>query len=135
MTNDLKEFFTFLSFPSVSIDPKHRQDVRDYGKWIIRKLSAMGLSTELHETPEHPIVIGLDEVSNMETEGGQFVLAFCIGGIKMEFLHQVLEAGARRRLIVSQLLAAADVTKATREARNVIAEIQLESVLVTRFSC
>ena len=57
MTEDLKELFTFLSFPSVSTDSKHRQDVRDCADWIIRKLSAMQLTTELHETPGHPIVI------------------------------------------------------------------------------
>ena len=57
MTDDLKELFTFLSFPSVSTDSKHRQDVRNCAEWIIRKLSAMQLATELHETPGHPIVI------------------------------------------------------------------------------
>lgn len=57
MTDDLKELFTFLSFPSVSTDSKHRQDVRDCAEWIVRKLSAMQLVTELHETPGHPIVI------------------------------------------------------------------------------
>jgi len=57
MTDDLKELFTFLSFPSVSTDSKHRQDVRNCAEWIIRKLSAMQLTTELHETPGHPIVI------------------------------------------------------------------------------
>ncbi|MFN4874197.1 MAG: dipeptidase, partial [Akkermansiaceae bacterium] len=34
-----------------------RQDVRDCAEWIVRKLSAMQLTTELHETPGHPIVI------------------------------------------------------------------------------
>jgi acetylornithine deacetylase/succinyl-diaminopimelate desuccinylase-like protein len=57
MTDDLRELFTFLSFPSVSTDSKHRQDVRDCAEWIIGKLSAMQLTTELHETPGHPIVI------------------------------------------------------------------------------
>lgn len=57
MTDDLRELFTFLSFPSVSTDSKHRQDVRDCAEWLIKKLSAMQLTTELHETPGHPIVI------------------------------------------------------------------------------
>ena len=65
--------------------------------------------------------IGLEEVTKMEAEVGQFVPAFCIGGIKLENLPQVLEAGAKRCVIVSQLLTAADVTKTTREAREVIA--------------
>lgn len=56
----------------------------------------------------------------MEAEVGQFGPAFCIGGIKMENLPQVLAAGARRCVIVSQLLTAPDVAKATAEVRNAI---------------
>lgn len=65
--------------------------------------------------------IGLEEISKMETEVGQHVPAFCIGGIKMKNLPQVLAAGAKRCVIVSQLLTAADVSHATAEARKVIA--------------
>lgn len=65
--------------------------------------------------------IGLEDVATMETEVGQFVPAFCIGGIKMENLPQVLAAGARRCVIVSQLLTAPDVSQATAEARKAIA--------------
>ncbi len=61
MTPELRELFTFLSFPSVSTDSKHRQDVRDCAEWIVRKLSALQLATELHETPGHPIVIARNE--------------------------------------------------------------------------
>lgn len=61
MTDDLKELFTFLSFPSVSTDSKHRQDVRDCADWIVSKLSSMQLVTELHETPGHPIVIARNQ--------------------------------------------------------------------------
>ena len=64
--------------------------------------------------------IGLEEVSTMEAEVGRFVPAFCIGGIKMENLTKVLNAGAKRCVIVSQLLTAADVIKATAEAKKVI---------------
>lgn len=65
--------------------------------------------------------IGLEEVAKMESEVGQFLPAFCIGGIKMENLSEVLAAGARRCVIVSQLLTAADVAEATADAREVIA--------------
>lgn len=65
--------------------------------------------------------IGLEEVSTMEAEVGRFVPAFCIGGIKMENLTKVLNAGAKRCVIVSQLLTAADVIKATAEVKKVIA--------------
>lgn len=64
--------------------------------------------------------IGLEEVSKMETEVGRFVPAFCIGGIKMENLTEVINAGARRCVIVSQLLTAADVINAAADARKVI---------------
>ncbi len=64
--------------------------------------------------------IGLEEVAKMEAEVGQFVPAFCIGGIKMDNLPQVLAAGAKRCVIVSQLLTAPDVSQATAEARKVI---------------
>jgi thiamine-phosphate pyrophosphorylase len=64
--------------------------------------------------------IGLEEVAKMESEVGQYVPAFCIGGIKMENLTEVIEAGARRCVIVSQLLTAPDVTKATAEAKHAL---------------
>lgn len=61
MTPELRELFTFLSFPSVSTDSKHRQDVRDCAEWIVSKLGAMRLNAELHETPGHPIVIARNQ--------------------------------------------------------------------------
>jgi len=64
--------------------------------------------------------IGLKEVAKMESEVGQYVPAFCIGGIKMENLTEVLEAGARRCVIVSQLLTAPDIQKATAEAKRAL---------------
>ena len=39
---------------------------------------------------------------------------FCIGGIKPQNLELVLASGARRVVIVSSLLQAEDVTKATQ---------------------
>jgi len=57
MTADLQELFDFLAFPSVSTDSKHKGDVRNCANWIVTKLSGMGLKTELHETPGHPIVV------------------------------------------------------------------------------
>ncbi len=45
---------------------------------------------------------------------------FCIGGIKLENLPEVLEAGARRIVIVSGWLAAEDVTAAVRAAGQIL---------------
>lgn len=59
--------------------------------------------------------IGLDDIRTMETNVGRHIPAFCIGGIKRDNLHTVLAAGARRVVIVSDLLTAPDVCGATRE--------------------
>jgi thiamine-phosphate pyrophosphorylase len=67
--------------------------------------------------------IGLEEISKMEAEVGQYVPAFCIGGIKMENLPQVLAAGAKRCVIVSQLLTAPDVSHATAKVKEYIDHI------------
>ena len=63
--------------------------------------------------------IGLDDIAAMERDVGSSIPAFCIGGIKRANLHQVLVAGARRIVIVSDLLTAADVREATREVATV----------------
>ena len=57
MTPELQDLFAFLAFPSVSTDSKHKTDVRNCANWIVGKLSAAGLDTQLHETPGNPIVV------------------------------------------------------------------------------
>ncbi len=57
MTSELEDLFAFLRFPSVSTDSRHAGDVRDCANWLSAKLSGMGLTSELHETPKHPIVV------------------------------------------------------------------------------
>ncbi|MCB1134188.1 MAG: thiamine phosphate synthase, partial [Verrucomicrobiae bacterium] len=59
--------------------------------------------------------IGLEDIAAMEREVGSKIPAFCIGGIKRENLDEVLSAGARRVVIVSDLLTAPDVEAATRD--------------------
>jgi thiamine-phosphate pyrophosphorylase len=46
---------------------------------------------------------------------------FCIGGIKLENLPDILLAGCKRVCIVSELLLAPDVAKRTREVKSVLA--------------
>lgn len=60
--------------------------------------------------------IGLQDIAAMEREVGSKIPAFCIGGITPETLPQVLAAGARRVVIVSALLTAADIRSATADA-------------------
>ena len=65
--------------------------------------------------------IGLADIATMQSEVGVKIPAFCIGGIKRANLPEVLESGARRVVIVSDLLTAIDVESATREVREIIA--------------
>jgi thiamine-phosphate pyrophosphorylase len=76
----------------------------------------------LFATPTKPgrPAIGLLDIAAMEREVGCHIPAFCIGGIKRCNLTAVLAAGARRVVIVSELLQAPDVAAATREARTLI---------------
>jgi thiamine-phosphate pyrophosphorylase len=64
--------------------------------------------------------IGLQDIAAMEREVGKHIPAFCIGGIKRSNLTEVLAAGARRVVIVSDLLTAADVRAATSKARTAL---------------
>src|SRR6188768_3468869 len=57
VTSELEDLFSFLRFPSVSTDSRNAGDVRDCAGWLIGKLTRMGLSAELHETPKHPVVV------------------------------------------------------------------------------
>ena len=73
-------------------------------------------------TPTKPgrPAIGLADIATMEREVGTRIPAFCIGGIRRANLNDVLAAGTLRVVIVSDLLQAADVATATREARAMI---------------
>ena len=64
--------------------------------------------------------IGIENISAMERDVGSIIPAFCIGGINRANLAGVLAAGARRVVIVSDLLTASDVNAATLEARAVL---------------
>ena len=68
--------------------------------------------------------IGLENISLVEKGVGEQIPVFCIGGIVPENLELVLASGARRVVIVSALLQAADVTAATRD---VISKLQFNT--------
>ena len=59
--------------------------------------------------------IGLADIAAMERDVGARIPAFCIGGIGPSNLAPVLAAGARRIVMVSALLQAADIEVATRD--------------------
>ena len=52
----VEELKDLLRIPSVSSDPAHAGDVRAAAEWVRKHLAAMGLETEIHETPRHPLV-------------------------------------------------------------------------------
>lgn len=64
--------------------------------------------------------IGLHDIAEMEREVGSKIPAFCIGGIKPDNLSAVLAAGARRCVVVSHLLLAADIELETCKLKAVL---------------
>jgi acetylornithine deacetylase/succinyl-diaminopimelate desuccinylase-like protein len=72
VTPELEDLFSFLRFPSISTDSGHAADVRACANWLISKLAGMGLTTELHETPRHPVVLA----RNVHVAGRRTVLIY-----------------------------------------------------------
>jgi thiamine-phosphate pyrophosphorylase len=64
--------------------------------------------------------IGLDHISVVQEKIGKEIPVFCIGGITRNNLETVAEAGARRVVIVSDLLQAESIEKAASSAKNII---------------
>ncbi len=71
----------------------------------------------LFATPTKPDYspIGMEEIRRVHEQ--VTIPIFCIGGIKLENLDAVLEAGARRVVIVSGILKAADIAGYCREVK------------------
>jgi len=59
--------------------------------------------------------IGLGDVSWVERMVGKDIPVFCIGGIKQDNMDKVIAAGAKRVVIVSELLKASSISKTTRQ--------------------
>ena len=72
VTPELENLFSFLRFPSISTDSSHSADVRACANWLVAKLTGMGLATELHETPKHPVVLA----RNAHVAGRRTVLIY-----------------------------------------------------------
>lgn len=68
----LEDLLTCLRFASVSTDSKHRGDVRACAEWLMGKLTGMGLTAQLHETPGHPIIVA----KNKHIAGRRTVLLY-----------------------------------------------------------
>jgi thiamine-phosphate pyrophosphorylase len=70
--------------------------------------------------------IGMQDIRVVESGVGEQIPVFCIGGITRDNLANVVEAGGRRTVIVSDLLTARDITAAVREARAWLGSEKLE---------
>jgi thiamine-phosphate pyrophosphorylase len=58
--------------------------------------------------------IGLENIASVEEEVGAHIPVFCIGGIQQANLPEIKQVGARRVVIVSDLLKSDDIASATR---------------------
>src|SRR5207237_1057115 len=54
--NYLEEYYSFLRFPSVSTDDQYKQKLEECARWLVEKLTSIGLETKLVPTRGHPIV-------------------------------------------------------------------------------
>src|SRR5213596_2545268 len=71
--------------------------------------------------PDYP-PIGLSDIKNVH--GDISLPIFCIGGIKLDNLKDVIAAGAQRIAIVSGLLSAPDIIEYARTCKRLLLEIK-----------
>src|SRR6266480_6390441 len=78
----------------------------------------------IFSTPTKPnyAPIGLSDIKRVHEEVSLPI--FCIGGIKVDNLEQVISAGARRVAIVSGLLKALDIADYARETKRMLLNIK-----------
>src|SRR5882757_3383621 len=54
--NYLEDFYSFLLFTSISTDDKYAERVTECAHWLFKRLTSIGLETQLVPTRGHPIV-------------------------------------------------------------------------------
>lgn len=52
----LKDYFTFLSFPSISSEEEHKQSVLDCAQWLVNELKKLDFDIETWPTSGHPVI-------------------------------------------------------------------------------
>lgn len=72
MTPELARLFEHLRFPSISTDSTHSADVWANAVWLQEQFEKMGLQSQLHETPGHPVIVARNE----RVEGRPTVLIY-----------------------------------------------------------
>lgn len=63
----LKEFISFLSFPSISSEPEFKQSMEDCANWLIDYLKTLNFEIELWPTERHAVIFA----SNMQAGPSQ----------------------------------------------------------------
>jgi len=53
----VQELCEYVRFPSVSAQPKHKEDLLNCASWLSAHCQGIGLDAEIHETPGNPIVL------------------------------------------------------------------------------
>jgi acetylornithine deacetylase/succinyl-diaminopimelate desuccinylase-like protein len=56
-TRSIDELVRLVKFPSVSAQPDHNPDTRACANWVANHFRALNLSTTIHETDGHPIIV------------------------------------------------------------------------------
>ena len=57
MPTPLELYLDFLRFPSISTDAAYADDVKRCSEWLAAQCTASGLTTTIHPTARHPIVV------------------------------------------------------------------------------
>src|SRR5438093_13397576 len=70
--NYLEQYYSFLRFPSVSTDDRYKQKLEECARWLVEKLTRIGLEARLVPTRGHPIVWA----RNKHQPGRQTVLIY-----------------------------------------------------------
>jgi acetylornithine deacetylase/succinyl-diaminopimelate desuccinylase-like protein len=52
----LEDFYSFLRFPSISTDDQYAERLAECAHWLVKKLTTIGLETQLIPTPGHSVV-------------------------------------------------------------------------------
>jgi len=52
----LEDLYSFLRFPSISTDGQYAERLAECAHWLVKKLTSIGLETQLVPTPGHPVV-------------------------------------------------------------------------------
>ena len=57
LDHSVERLFDLIRIPSISTDPKYKDECRKAGAWLVKELKALGFDASLRETPGHPMVV------------------------------------------------------------------------------